>query len=108
MHLYPGVKTDMAGRLFRQSDIYLDINRGNEILSAVNRAFLHNQVILGFSNTLHDTNFLPKEHIYAPEQAEQMICDIAALVENPQDMDARVQRQRQQALAEDPQSFLQF
>lgn len=108
VHLYPGVKTDMAGRLFRQSDIYLDINHGNEILSAVNRAFLHNQVILGFSNTLHDGNFLPKEHIYAPEQAEQMIRDIAAMVENPQDWDARVQRQRQQALAEDPQSFLQF
>ena len=106
VRLYPGAKLDMIGKLFRKCDIYLDINHGNEIVMAVQRAFLHNQVIYAFRNTLHNENFLPKEQIYQPEEAERMAEDIRAVIADPQQMDLRIHHQMVIAMAETADSFL--
>lgn len=106
VRLYPGAKLDVIGKLFRKCDIYLDINHGNEIVMAVQRAFLHNQVIYAFRNTLHNENFLPEEQIYQPEDVERMAADIRTVIADPRQMDLRVDRQRIAAMAESAESFL--
>ena len=106
VRLYPGAKLDNIKNLFQKCDIYLDINHGNEIVMAVRRAFLNNQVIYAFRNTLHNENFLPKEQIYQPEDVERMAEDIRTVIANPQQMDLRIQRQLTVAMAESAESFL--
>ena len=106
VRLYPGAKLDNIKNLFQKCDIYLDINHGNEIVMAVRRAFLNNQVIYAFRNTLHNENFLPKEQIYQPEDVERMVEDIRTVIANPQQMDLCIQRQLTVAMAESAESFL--
>lgn len=106
VRLYPGAKLDTIGKLFRKCDIYLDINYGNEIVMAVQRAFLHNQVIYAFQNTMHNENYLPKEQIYQPADMERMAEDIRAVISDPQQMNLRIQRQLKIAMAESAESFL--
>lgn len=67
--LYPGVKAKKAEELFDSCDYYLDINHEGEILSAVKRAFLHNQLILGFRQTLHNRMFIAPEHVFDGHEA---------------------------------------
>lgn len=105
VRLYPAVKTDMVNELFRSCDLYLDINHGGEILSAVQRAFLNNQVILAFANTTHNDDVTGREHIFAPEDAEKMIETIRHLVREEQAREQALQQQKSWALTETPESF---
>ena len=52
--LYPGVKQGILEELFGECDYYLDINREAEIVSAVYQAFLNNQLIFAFQETMHN------------------------------------------------------
>ncbi|WP_303975394.1 accessory Sec system glycosylation chaperone GtfB [Streptococcus merionis] len=70
--LYPNISAQLIDQLFESCDIYLDINHEAEIVSAVRRAFEHNQVIFAFSNTCHSHQFVAKEHIYAPDDAPNL------------------------------------
>ena len=67
--LYPGARTGFIDGLFDTCDYYLDINHGSEIVSAVKQAFLHNQLILGFKNTLHNRQFVPEGHVFDSHEA---------------------------------------
>lgn len=67
--LYPGVKAKKVEELFNSCDYYLDINHEGEILSAVKQAFLHNQLILGFRQTLHNRVFIAPEHVFDGHEA---------------------------------------
>ena len=50
--------------LFDRCDYYLDINHESEVASAVKKAFLHNQLILGFKETLHNKAYVADEHVF--------------------------------------------
>lgn len=98
--IYPGVKMDVLDDLFMECDWYLDINHEAEIVSAVRRAFLHNQLILGFAETLHNREYIAEEHIYAAADYSQMISEISIMQLNPVMMDSHLQLQHDAALAE--------
>lgn len=108
VRLYPTVKTDMVNELFRTCDLYLDINHGGEILSAVQRAFLNNQVILAFANTKHNDEVTGRENIFAPENAGGMIETIRHLTQEEQARKQALRQQKDWALAELPESFQQI
>lgn len=108
VHLYPGAKTEVIQALFSDCDIYLDINHANEIVSALERAFLFNQVIFAFSNTLHNRDMTDVENIYSPQEADRMVQDIRRALENPEELDRRLHRQQAFALAETVKNFLQM
>lgn len=67
--LYPAARAEIFDELFDTCDYYLDINHGSEIVSAVKQAFLHNQLILGFKNTLHNRQFVPEGHVFDSHEA---------------------------------------
>lgn len=75
VHLYPNIKEHQVKQLFNDCGIYLDINYGNEILSALRQAFIHNQVIYGFKQTLHDTTYIATNHIFDKSELSQL-CDL--------------------------------
>lgn len=67
--LYPGASTKRLSGLFDRCDYYLDINHESEIVSAVKEAFLHNQLILGFQQTLHNKTYIADEHVFEGHEA---------------------------------------
>lgn len=79
--LYPSVKRDTVMKLYKESNIYLDINHSNEILNAVRSAFDFNMLILAHNNTAHNRRFTAPEHIY--EQTEDNIRQLNLLHERP-------------------------
>ena len=106
--LYPDVKQKVLDRLFEKCDIYLDINCEGEIADAVHRAFLNNQLIVGYEETMHnkyytaDTNTFPEAE-YA-DMAEAL--NIAAKL--PQMLDEALQMQREWALSASVQDYQIF
>ncbi len=103
--LYPGVKTRTVNELFDICDMYLDINYGTEILDAVNKAFLHNQLILAFKETVHNGRYIAKEHIYSVNEYERMIKDIKDIFNDKKKMNKHVEIQHKTALCEKADAY---
>lgn len=106
--LYPGVKTEVVKELFAQCDYYLDINYEGEIVSAVRTAFLNNQMIFAFEETVHNRDYIGDEQIYPAKEADRMIADLRKTMENVQVLAQRLQRQRATALVEVSESYRKF
>lgn len=100
--LYPGVKLTVLDELFDNCDFYLDINYESEIVSAVRRAFLHNHLILGFKDTIHNPCYIAEEVIYGqePDEVKRMTADIRTIMLEKQFMDANLALQHDWAMAE--------
>jgi accessory Sec system glycosyltransferase GtfB len=103
--LYPGIRTDLLGELFDRCDIYLDINYESEIVSAVYRAFLQNQLIFAFRETLHRAEFVPGEHCYDAEDPDSLAAAICSIWSDELQIEAHLQAQRDYALAEEPSAY---
>lgn len=106
--LYPGAKMKLIEDLFMKCDFYLDINHESEIVSAVQTAFLHNHVVLGFEETLHNANYIAQEHIYKMENAEKMITDLRDMMLNPDMIDGHIKLQHTTAMLETGDIYLQI
>lgn len=98
--IYPGVKQGVLDGLFEDCDFYLDINHGGEIVSAVRRAFLHNQLIFAFEETIHNRNYVADAHIYPVSSVDRMIADIKKSMKDGEVLKRRIQRQHEAAMAE--------
>jgi len=103
--LHPGAKTGFLDELFRTCDYYFDINHESEIVSAVRKAFLHDQLIFAFKETIHDPDFAAKEHIYPADKWEQMCADVKASVEDQKVRKKMLQRQKKSAMVETVKSY---
>ena len=103
--MYPGVKMQILDKLFDKCDFYLDINHEGEIVSAVSRAFLHDQLILGFRETLHNKDYIAEEHIYPEADPDSLIAALRRLAENSVAVDHELVKQREAALAETKESY---
>lgn len=106
VHLYPGVKKGVLDALFENCDLYLDINRGNEIVSATYRAFLHDQVIFAFADTCHNRDVVAQAHLFAPDHAHGMIEALRSVLTEPDGFDKALQAQKKAALLETAEAFL--
>lgn len=83
--LYPNIAMDMVQELYQKTSIYLDINHGGEILSAVRAAFEHRLLVLAFSETLHASTYVARENCYASSQVEAMIAKIQTVLADQDD-----------------------
>lgn len=99
--LYPSVKLSLLEELFDQCDYYLDINHESEIVSAVQKAFLHNHLIFAFQETMHNADYVAKDHIYPESDVERMIQDLKAAVDNEDVCRRELQKQREAAMEEE-------
>ena len=103
--LYPGVKMSTLEDLFDQCDYYLDINRESEIVSAVRTAFLHNQLIFAFKETLHNQDCVAEEHIYILEESDKLIADMKHVVVDEKVMKEHLILQHKAAMSEEKESY---
>lgn len=103
--LYPGVKMNVLEELFKNCDFYLDINHESEIVSAVRKAFLHNHLILGFRETLHNLSYIAPEHVYAMDDVDKMISDLKGIVFDHTLIDAHIKLQHEAAMLEDAKTY---
>ena len=84
--LYQNASPQKIQELYQLSDIYLDINYGNELLQAVRQAFEHNQLILAFEETAHNRRYTAPNHIFAKETVDGMIQTIELALSNVKEM----------------------
>lgn len=105
VNLYPNVKMDVLDELFKQCDFYLDINYENEMVSAVRRAFLNNQLIFAFNETIHNRNYVAAEHIYDSKYVNRMIADLQMVIMNPRLIEESLKLQHTAALAEQTEAY---
>ncbi|MBM7643451.1 accessory Sec system glycosylation chaperone GtfB [Streptococcus loxodontisalivarius] len=95
--LYPNITTARVQELYQTCDIYLDINHGSEILSAVRTAFENNMIILSFDKTCHHKELTSPSHIFSMEQAGQMAKSLTYLQESPNHFGEYIVRQKADA-----------
>lgn len=106
--LYPGVKMHVLEELFDKCDFYMDINHEAEIVSALRKAFLHNQLIFAFQETAHNGEYVAGEHVYAAKDVDRMIADVKAILADTHLIEAHLNMQREWALAEAAEAYGKF
>lgn len=106
--LYPNIKTNMQEELFAKCDIYLDINHYVEIFTAVYRAFLNNQVIFAFSETVHNRDYVVSDNIYNKDQVTNMIEDINSIINDQKLWNKKIKEQKEYAMAENVERYQQL
>lgn len=108
VRLYPNVRPRMLDELFDCCDLYLDVNHGNEIVDATQRAFLNNQILFAFTNTLHNEELTDSKNIFAPQNADGMIAALRKLIGGEIAFSDKVAAQRVAAHSEDKNAFWQI
>ena len=101
--LYPGARTGKIDELFDTCDYYLDINHEAEIVSAVKQAFLHDQLILGFRQTLPNRAFVAQEHVF--EDHEAMIGFLNRVMGHEELIRGQIDLQKKAAMSEDAAAY---
>ena len=104
--LYPGVKMKVLDELFMKADFYLDINHESEIVSAVEKAFLHNQLIFAFKETIHNASYVANEHIYTEDRANELVLSIKAIMGNTALLKEHLEKQKKEAMQETAETYL--
>ncbi len=97
VELYPNVSSARVKQLIADCDIYLDINRQNEILDAVRGAFEQNMLIVGFDETLHEPQFVNPQNVFKVKEVQKMSKHIMAALLKPALMKELIDTQRQLA-----------
>lgn len=97
VELYPNISTARVKQLITDCDIYLDINRQNEILDAVRAAFEQNMLIVGFNETLHEPQFVNPQNVFKINEVQKMSKHIMTALLKPALMKKLIDTQRQLA-----------
>ena len=96
--LYPNVKTQVLDHLFEKCDIYLDINSEGEIVDAVHRAFLNNQLIIAFEETMHNAYYTAPTNTFPEKEYRELAEALNTALRMPQIIDQALQMQKNAAL----------
>lgn len=106
--LYPNVKQERLDALFKDCDIYLDINREAEIADAVHRAFLNNQLIVGFEETMHNPYYTAPTNTFPEQEYKEMAEALNLAIVTPELVDEALNMQREYALSADKEDYLKI
>ena len=80
--VFPNIPIKMRDKMMMEADYYLDINYGNEILDALEEAFLHNLIIIGFEETVHNREYVAPENICEAGELQVLIDTFKLLHDN--------------------------
>ena len=103
--LYPNVKEKVLDGLFEKCDIYLDINYEGEIADAVHRAFLNNQLIVGFEETMHNAYYTADTNVFREADYVDLAEALNIVIQTPQMIDKALQMQRNWAVASGAEDY---
>lgn len=72
--LFPTIERATVDKLYQSCDVYLDINEGGEIINALQRAFEHDLLIMGYHENAHNLGVTARENLFDKEgNAAQLI-----------------------------------
>lgn len=74
VHLYPNISPQTLDKVYDSCDIYLDINRGDEVMDAVRRAFEHQMLLLAFEQTAHRPEMMLEKQVFDVHNPEALVC----------------------------------
>lgn len=77
-------------------------------VAAVQTAFLHNHLILAFTETLHNANYVAAEHVYAKENVDWMIGCLKSVIADENKLKEHLKAQHNAAMAETMGIYLQM
>lgn len=97
--LYPNVKPKLLAELFGKCDYYLDINYEGEMADAVHRAFLENQLIVAFEETMHNKAYIAPTNVFSETEYQDLAEALRMALRTPTLVDAAVEKQREAALS---------
>lgn len=103
--LYPGAVDEVVEKLFQYCDYYFDINHYYEVASAVYKAFLHNQLIFAFQETVHNKEYVADIHIYPVAEFDRMVLEVQKIMKDKDVMEQHLKWQRKYALAENRETY---
>lgn len=103
--LFPAISEEEIQKLWAECDIYLDINHGGEILSAVSGAFANDCLILAFDNTLHNKKLVSPANLFKPEEYRKMAEKLQEVIRDKGCMDRELEMQRAHAQAAAPEDY---
>jgi len=103
--LFPAISEKKAASLWKTCDIYLDINYGNEILSAVKTAFQNRHLIFAFEETAHNRQFVAAKNIFRSDHYKEMAGRIRTSVSDKAVMENELKVQFEAAFAASPEDY---
>ena len=106
--LYPNVKKNVLDSLFDRCDIYLDINYEGEIEDAVHRAFLNNQLIIAFEETMHNAYYTADTNTFGVDEYKELAEALNTALKLPELIDQALEMQHNAALSAEPQTYRRF
>ena len=104
--LYPNATKDQFVALYKQCDIYLDINKGNEILDAVRAAFDYQLLILGYRETAHNMEVTAQGNLFDIDKPETLSKLLEGVSRDTITLDKCLKLQLQQGASIDKKSFV--
>lgn len=105
--LYPNIAMSKVYQLLQDCSIYLDINYGKEILSAIRAAFENNLLIYAFTSTVHNYTYINPKNCYQAEGAETMAQAIKLTISSQEAFIDQLNQQKEAAFVESADSYQQ-
>lgn len=97
VYLYPNVTKQKCIELYRSCDIYLDINRGNEILDSVRAAYDYNLLILSYDEIKHNIAVTASENILPTDESSVLSEILYKVNRDKQQLNKRLELQHKKA-----------
>ncbi|KKI58471.1 GftB: Glycosyl transferase, family 8 [Staphylococcus warneri] len=97
VRLYPVANEETIESLYQRCDIYLDNNKGNELLDAVGRAFENDMVIFATHNEAHNRMFTATENIVMEKDINNLTLMLRKMSNNHKTYRTRLQLQKDYA-----------
>lgn len=106
--LLPNAKINRIKDLYRECGVYLDINKGNEILDAVRGAFDYQLLIIGYKQTAHNFNVTAPENLIDVEYPQKFNLLLNNITKSDKVMSEHLQLQYDKASSINKRDFLRI
>ncbi|MDM7862402.1 hypothetical protein QTP93_00305 [Staphylococcus borealis] len=103
--LYPTITQEKVHHLFATCDVYLDINKGGEIVNAIERAMVNNQLIIAYDETAHRRAFISEKNITQQSEPQQLIEILNEVAQDKKQFKQRIVAQQEKNNSIDQRTF---
>lgn len=76
VELYPKIDFDKEEELINDCSVYFDINSDSGISGIIERVFIHNMLIYGWKDTLHDERLISDRNVFESNQCGDLIAAV--------------------------------
>ena len=104
--MYPNIKMSTLENLFWECDFYLDVNHESEIVDALRKAFIYNQLIFAFNETAHCLPYTATENRFDARDYKKLVYRLKSVLNDKNKLDTAINSQRRYALNVKPEEYV--